>query len=73
MARKSDETRIVVGDNRVIRRSDLFQRKDEFRKKQARLPFEEKIRILVRLQGIAKSAQASSRPGASQTPPVWRL
>ncbi len=73
VAGRSGETRIVVGDNRVITRGDLFEKKGQFRKEQARLPFEEKIRILVRWQEIARSAQASLRPGASQTRTVWRL
>lgn len=40
---------------------DLFEVKELFHKEQAKLPFEEKIKILVRLQKIANSIQKSSK------------
>jgi hypothetical protein len=38
---------------------DIFKTKSELRKKQANLPIEEKIKILVRLQRIAYEAALS--------------
>jgi len=47
-----DEQKIVIGD-RVFRRRDLFQGEERARRERAKLPFEEKIKILVRLQELA--------------------
>jgi hypothetical protein len=46
---------IVMRGNKKITRKSLFQKKERFHKQLARLPFEEKIRILIRLQKIADS------------------
>lgn len=40
---------------RIITRRDLFKKKEEFHREQAKLPFEEKIKIFVQLQKIAKN------------------
>ena len=48
---------------------DLFKAKEEFHKKLARLPFEEKIRILVKLQKIANNIKSSSRKKHN----VWKI
>ena len=53
--------KIVMRDNRVITRRDLFEKKEEFHKKQAKLPFEEKIKILMQLQKIVNSIQKSRK------------
>ncbi|GFP23501.1 hypothetical protein HKBW3S09_00968 [Candidatus Hakubella thermalkaliphila] len=36
------ETKIVIGENKIITRKKLFEDKANFHKEQARLPFEEK-------------------------------
>ena len=46
------EQKIVIGD-RVLRRQDLFQGEEAARRERAKLPFEEKIKILVHLQKLA--------------------
>lgn len=48
-----DEQKIVIGD-RVLRRQDLFQGEEMARGERAKLPFEEKIKILVHLQKLAQ-------------------
>jgi len=45
----------------------IFKAKAERRRELARLPFEEKIRIVVRLQGIAAAIRRDQRRR------VWRL
>jgi hypothetical protein len=47
-----EEPRILIGD-RVVSRRDLFQEEEKARKERAKLSFEEKIRIFVRLQELA--------------------
>lgn len=47
------EQRIVIGD-RIFRREDLFQAEEDARKERARLPLEEKVRILISLQKLAR-------------------
>jgi hypothetical protein len=44
-----------VGDKEALRRKmeDIFREKRLFHKERARLPFEEKIKILVQLQQLA--------------------
>jgi hypothetical protein len=49
------EIKILTDKDRVITRRKLFESKADFHKEQARLPFEEKIKILVRLQKIASA------------------
>ncbi len=49
----TDEMKIVIGE-RVFTREDLFREDEEARKRRAQLPFEEKIRILVELQKLAR-------------------
>jgi len=67
---KAGKTKIVTKGNRIITRKELFERKERFHKKQAKLPFEEKIRILIRLQGIAQSIHKSTSAGK---PGVWKI
>jgi len=47
-----EEPRILIGD-KVVSRRDLFQEEERARKERGKLSFEEKIRILVRLQELA--------------------
>jgi len=47
-----DEQKIIIGD-RVLGRQDLFQGDERARQERAKLPFEEKIKILVDLQRLA--------------------
>jgi hypothetical protein len=68
--KKDDKMKIVTKGNRIITRKELFERKERFHKKQAKLSFEEKIRILIRLQGIAKSIHKSTSAGK---PEVWKI
>jgi hypothetical protein len=51
--------------SRAVR--EIFKAKAERRRELARLPFEEKIRIVVRLQAIAAAIQRNQRLR------VWRL
>jgi len=57
--KKTEEIKIIMNGNRVITRRDLFKKKEEFHREQAKLPFEEKIKILVQLQEIANNIQKS--------------
>ncbi len=50
---------------------DIFKAKAEFRKERAKLPFEEKIKILVKLQQIAYEAALASGKREARTP--WKL
>jgi len=47
-----ESKRILIGD-RVLSRQDLFQEKERARRERAKLPFEEKVKILVSLQRLA--------------------
>jgi hypothetical protein len=60
MRRKnSSQMKIVTRGNRIITRKELFAKKEDFHREQAKLPFEEKIKILTRLQEIANSIHKS--------------
>ncbi len=48
-----DKKKIVI-DDRVFTDNELFLNEIDFRKERAKLPFEEKIRILVELQKLAR-------------------
>jgi hypothetical protein len=50
---------------------DIFKAKKEFRKERAKLPFEEKIKIVVRLQQIAAEAAACANKKESRKP--WKI
>ena len=47
-----NKQRIIIGD-RILTRQELLKEEEDFRKKRARLSFEEKIKILVELQKLA--------------------
>jgi hypothetical protein len=61
MVNKNEEIKIVVKGNRKITRKGLFKKKELFHKRLAKIPFEQKIRILVRLQEIADSIKKKQR------------
>jgi len=63
--RKSEETKIIMKGNRQISRKELFEKKELFHKQLAKIPFEQKIRMLVRLQEIADSIKKKQR--------AWRI
>ncbi len=58
---KEEEIKIVMGDNRIITRKELFKRKEIFHKELAKIPFEEKIKILIYLQKIVNNIQKFSK------------
>ncbi len=58
--------RILIGD-KVLTRKDLFNEKDKFRKERAKIPFAEKIKILLDLQKLAK------RWGKRKDITVWKI
>lgn len=49
----------------------IFSKKTEFHRQQARLPIEEKIKILVELQKIALTIRPNRGPGDTRV--VWHL
>jgi hypothetical protein len=49
-----DEQKIVIGD-RIVTRQDLFREEETARIERAGVSFEEKIRILVDLQKLARN------------------
>ena len=63
--KKSEETKIIMKGNRQISRKELFEKKELFHKQLAKIPFEQKIRMLVRLQEIADSIKKKQR--------AWRI
>jgi len=58
---KNDEIKITMKSNRKITRKELFEEKELFHKQRAKLPFEQKIRMLVRLQEIADGIKKKRR------------
>jgi len=52
---KEDEKKIIFDKDKILRRGEIFEGKERFHKEQAKLSFEEKIKILVKLQRIARS------------------
>lgn len=52
--RKINEKKIAIKNNIVVTRQELFESNEKFHKEQAKLPFEEKIKILVRLQEMTR-------------------
>ncbi|MBU1261499.1 hypothetical protein KKG61_09310 [bacterium] len=48
-----EDKKFIISKNRIISRKELFSQKEKFHKEQAKLPFEEKIKILVKLQEIS--------------------
>jgi len=59
-------------ENKEVQRQeikDLFKAKELFHKELAKLPFEEKIKILVHLQKIANGIQTSSKKKKM----IWKI
>lgn len=52
--KKKKEIKILIG-KKVITRDTIFKNKERFKKKQAKMPFKEKIWALIKLQKIASS------------------
>lgn len=50
-----DKIRIVIKDNEIISLKELYERKKIARQEMAKLPFEEKIKMLIDLQRLAYS------------------
>jgi hypothetical protein len=65
---KNDEIKIAIKKDRIITRKQLFERKEKFHKEQATVPFEEKIKILVKLQEIAICIK-----GDSEKTMIWKI
>lgn len=56
----------VVNKNRVISRKDLFSAKKKFHNEEAKLPFKEKIKILVKLQEISSCVKGKDKM-------IWKI
>ena len=59
-------------ENKEVQRQeikDLFKAKELFHRELAKLPFEEKIKILVHLQKIANGTQ----PSSSKKQRIWKI
>jgi len=65
---ESKEKKIIIVENRAITRRELFERKEQFHKEQAKLPFEEKIKILVNMQKIVSGIK-----GDSEKTMIWKI
>lgn len=59
--RKDEKMKITSRDNKIITRRELFEKKEAFHKQLAKMPFEQKIRMLLRLQQIADSIGRKKR------------
>jgi hypothetical protein len=59
--KKDDEIKIIMRGDKKITRKELFEKKELFQKQLAQMPFEQKIRMLVRLQEIADSIKKTQR------------
>jgi len=68
--KKSSQMKIITRGNRIITRKELFEKNEAFHKQQAKLPFEEKIKILIRLQEIASKIRKSTTGRKSG---VWKI
>ena len=62
-----------MGDKEALRRKmeDIFREKRLFHKERARLPFEEKIKILVQLQQLANDIPRNSK--SKELRRVWKI
>ena len=62
-----------MGDKEALRRKmeDIFREKRLFHKERARLPFEEKIKILVQLQQLANDIPRNSK--SKEFRRVWEI
>lgn len=67
--KKDEDIKIIMKNGKVVTRRDLFKKKEDFHKEQAKLPFEEKIKILVNLQKIANSIKRSKEKQEM----IWKM
>lgn len=67
--KKDEDIKIIMKNGKVVTRSGLFKKKEDFHKEQAKLPFEEKIKILVNLQKIANSIKGSKEKQEM----IWKM
>lgn len=58
------DMKIRIG-RKILKKEDIYRQKEIFHREQAKLPFEEKIKILIQLQKIAKNIK---RKGI-----VWKI
>lgn len=65
---KTSQKKIIINKNEIITREELFERKQQFHNEQAKLPFEDKIKILVKMQEITKNIK-----GDSEKIFVWKI
>lgn len=59
--------KIRTSDGRLITREEFFRENEKFHEDRARLPFEEKVKILVELQKIASGIRPEKKKS------VWRI
>ena len=52
---EKEERKMIFYKDKILTRKEIFEGKERFHKEQAKLPFEEKIKILLKLQKIARS------------------
>ncbi len=67
---------MTVEKGRIKTLEDLFESKARFHRDRAKLPFEEKIEIVVKLQRLAKEVSEVSpfkKTGNESSLPVWIL
>lgn len=60
--------KIITRGGRIITRNGLFKKKEEFHKRQAKLPFAEKIKIVIKLQKIASGIKPTRKDES-----VWKI
>ncbi|MEW5947558.1 MAG: hypothetical protein AB1742_15320 [bacterium] len=66
--KNTKKRKIALKKDNMITREELFKRKEIFHAEQAKLPFEEKIHALVRLQEIASRVK-----GNAGNKTVWKI
>ncbi len=70
--KKIEVMKIIMKGNRIMTRRQLFEKKEEFHREQAKLPFEEKIKILTQLQKIASSIE-NLRNDKKSSQRIWEI
>jgi len=66
--KETNQKKIIINKGKIITREELFERKEQFHKDQAKLPFEEKIKILVNMQKIVIGIK-----GESEKTMIWKI
>lgn len=67
--KRNEDIKILMKENTKMTRNELFEKKELFHKQLAKIPFEQKIRMVVCLQEIAHSIRTSSKK--NQKP--WKI